>query len=68
MAIGVVVALCCGGGVVGAGHQAGPRRVFSRAIAAIFPTQHEQTSMQTRFSPRCSRPTSAEAELIIDVN
>ena len=52
MAIGVVVALCCGGGVVGvvaAGHQAGPRRVFSRAIAAIFPTQNEQTSNTDPF-------------------
>jgi hypothetical protein len=33
-----------------------------------LPSFQNNEAMQTRFSPRCSRPTSAEAVLIIDVN
>jgi hypothetical protein len=72
MAVGMDIILCwrcCGGDtIVATGRQAEPRDVFSRAIAAIFPKEHDKSSNADPFSFDCSRPTNAEAELIIDVN
>ena len=60
--------------VAAAGRQAGPRRVFSRAIAAIFPYIATHRSAEScnhaccRYVVTCYEPTCANAELIVDFN
>ena len=54
---------CDGAIAANAGRQAGPRRVFSRAIAAIFYNNSVHNTDLTDILSLCHEPTSANAEL-----